>query len=103
MQKWQKVFQPQNKLIKRNLDDYGKEQHEVPQFLAIFVNPKNKMGLEEHICHRFLDLPDDKTYAHATPGPLSKGYYFSELYTFTVTGCITLIQFFPSDHIFSTC
>lgn len=61
------------------------EEHELPQFLAIFVNPKDKTGTEEHVCHLLLDLPNDKVYAHATLGSLSKGYYFSELYTFTVT------------------
>lgn len=45
------------------------EQHELPQFLAIFVNPRDKTEIEEHICHPlipYLDLPDDKIYAHAT-------------------------------------
>jgi len=61
------------------------------------------MGLEEHICHPLLDLTDDKVYAHATLGSLTKGYYFSELHTFTVTDCITLTQIFPSGFIFSIC
>lgn len=84
------------------MEDYG-ELHELPQFLAIFVNPKDKMGFEEHLCHPLLDLPDDKIFGYADPGSLSKGYYFSELHTFTVTDCITLTQIFPSVYIFNTC
>lgn len=78
------------------------EQYELPQFLVIFVNPKDKMGLEEHTCQPLLDFPDDKIYTHATLRSLSTGYYFPELYTFTVTDCTTLIQIFSSCYIFST-
>lgn len=88
--------------IESNFEDY-ELGHKLPQFPVIFANPKDKMGLKEHVCHPLLALPDDKIYVHATLGSLSKGYYFSEPYTFTVTDCITLTQIFPSGHIFSTC
>lgn len=33
-----------------------------------------------------------RSYVHATFGFLSKGHYFSELHSFSVTDCITLTQ-----------
>lgn len=100
-----KVFLSQGKLIpiESNFEDYSTEQHEQPQFPVIFANPKDQMGIKEHVCHPLLALPNDKIYVHATLGSLIKGYYFSEPYTFNVTENITLTQIFPSDHIFSTC
>lgn len=78
------------------------EQHELLQFPPMFVNPKDKMGLE-HICHPLLDLPDYKIYTHAILRSLIRDIIFQSSIPSTVTDYITLTQIFSSGYVFSTC
>lgn len=70
---------------KISLEEYGMEQHQLPQFFTYFftVNLKAKMGPEEYGCYPPPDLLDNKIYAHATLRSLGVGcgllWDFSEL------------------------